>query len=147
MMEGINDIGAGVPAATLDTGLSQIARRVRAAAASILLSPLTPAGDLTGPTFYSPFYSSPTGVQERHDVNDWIRRVSGAYSASFDFDPVIKDPQSPDHILRSYNSGDNLHPNLAGQQAMAGSIQCLTGRQAVMAAGWPPACAPTQSTR
>src|SRR3954451_53561 len=121
MLEGINDIGAGVPKAALDDGLSHIVARVRGAGAKILLSPLTPAGDATAPTFYSPFYSSPDGVQERHDVNDWISRVSGGYSRSFDFDPVIKDPQSPDHLMQSYNSGDNLHPNLAGQQAMSGS--------------------------
>ena len=117
------------------------------AGAEILLSPLTPAGDLTGPTFYSPLYSSPSGVQERHDVNAWMRRVSGAYNSSFDFDPVIKDPQSPDHIRQSYNSGDNLHPNLAGQQVMAGSIECLVGPQARTASGWPRSCAPRSSTR
>jgi lysophospholipase L1-like esterase len=40
----------------------------------------------------------------------------------FDFEPVIEDPQFPNPLLVSYNSGDDLHPNIAGQQAMANSI-------------------------
>lgn len=126
MMEGINDVGniggtAGVPEATIETGLSQIIQRVRNAGARILLSPLTPAGDVDGPAPYG-LCSSPAGVQERHDVNDWIRRTSGAYTPLFDFEPLIEDPQFPNHLLLAYNSGDNLHPNIAGQQAMANSI-------------------------
>jgi lysophospholipase L1-like esterase len=126
MMEGINDIGniggvSGVPEATIETGLTQIIQRVRSAGAGILLSPLTPAGDIDGPAPYG-LCSTLAGVQERHDLNDWIRRTSGAYTLQFDFEPVIEDPQFPNHILLSYNSGDNLHPTIAGQQAMANSI-------------------------
>jgi lysophospholipase L1-like esterase len=143
MMEGINDIGAGVPKATLEDGLSHIVARVHGAGAKILLSPLTPAGDTTGPTFYSPFYSSPDGVQERHDVNDWIHRTSGVHSSAFDFDPVIRDPQSNDHLLQDYNSGDNLHPNLAGQQAMAKSVDLATIEQLIKPAESAPSNAPT----
>ena len=138
MMEGINDIGAGVAKADLEAGLSRIVARVHGAGAQILLSPLTPAGDTTAPTFYSPFYSSPDGVQERHDVNAWIRRANGAYSPSFDFDAVIKDPQAPDHLLQSFNSGDNLHPNLAGQEALADSVGLDAVQQLIGPADAPP---------
>jgi lysophospholipase L1-like esterase len=126
MMEGINDIGniggtSPVPESTIEAGLSQIIQRVRNAGARILLSPMTPAGDVDGPAPYG-LCSTPAGVQERHDVNDWIRRTSSAYLPQFDFEPVIEDPQFPNHLLLTYNSGDNLHPNVAGQQAMADSI-------------------------
>ena len=43
VMEGINDIGAGVAKAPLIDGLTHIVTRVRGAGAGILLSPLTPA--------------------------------------------------------------------------------------------------------
>jgi lysophospholipase L1-like esterase len=125
MMEGINDIvnffgTSPVPGATIESGLTQITDRVRDAGAGILVSPLTPAGDVTEP-FPHGYVSTPAGVQERHDVNNWIRHTSGGYSPLFDFEPVIADPQFPDHLLPAFNSGDNLHPNIAGQRAMANS--------------------------
>lgn len=131
MMEGINDIGnfgqaAGVPAPSIEAGLAQIVQRVRDVGARIRLSPLTPAGDASEPAPYGPLYSSPAGIQERFDVNNWIRRTSGVYDPLFDFEPVIEDPQDPNHILAAYNSGDDLHPNVPGQEAMADSVDLRT---------------------
>lgn len=139
-MEGINDIGDSggspdgvsggtdsVPAPALEAGLASIVQRVHRARAWIVMSPLTPAGDPLAPaSLYGPEYSSPSGVQERHDVNQWIRGRSRAYVGEFDFDRVLPDPSFPNHILAQYNSGDNLHPNLAGQQAMAASVGLRT---------------------
>ena len=141
MMEGINDIGnagsaTSVPVEEIERGLGSIIERVGADGAGILISPLTPAGDLTQPAINPSLnYSTPSGVQERHDLNAWIRKESGAYSTLFDFDPVVADPQAPDHLNPAYNGslvderaagvgpfGDNLHPNAAGQQAMTDSI-------------------------
>jgi hypothetical protein len=100
------------------------------------MSALTPAGDPLAPaSLYGPEYSSPSGVQERHDVNQWIRGRSRAYIGDFDFDPVLADPSFPNHILSQYNSGDNLHPNLAGQQAMAASVGLRT-LEWLVAGGW-----------
>ncbi len=131
MMEGINDIGnygqpASVPEATIEAGLANIVQRVRSAGAGILLSPLTPSGDAAFPAPYGPLYSAPASIQERFDVNNWIRRQSRAYSPLFDFEPVIENPQDPNEILAAYDSGDDLHPNIAGQQAMADSIPLQT---------------------
>lgn len=141
MMEGINDIGDSggsadgvsggtdsVPAPALEAGLASIAQRVDRSRAWILMSPLIPAGDSLAPaSLYGPEYSSPSGVEERHVVNDWIRDRSPAYvGGDFDFDRVLADRSFPNHILDQYNSGDNLHPNLAGQQAMAASVGLRT---------------------
>jgi lysophospholipase L1-like esterase len=125
MMEGINDIvnpfgTSPGPGATIESGLAQIIETVRDAGAGILLSPRTPAGDLTEPFPYGSV-STPGGVQERHDVDNWIRHTSGGYSPLFDFEPVIEDPRFPDHLWPSDNSGDSLHPSIAGQRAMADS--------------------------
>jgi lysophospholipase L1-like esterase len=134
MLEGINDIGgSNLPTPTLEGGLASVVARVRAAGAGILLSPMTPSGDATAPAPYGLNYSSPAGEQERHDVNGWIRRSSGAYSPFFDFDPVIADPQEPNHIALAYNSADNLHPSVPGQQAMAASIDLATVEQVIPA--------------
>ena len=155
VMEGINDIGnagspTSVPLGDIEQGLASIAQRVRADGAAILISPLTPAGDLKQPVINPSLnYSTPSGVQERHDLNAWIRRGSGAYSPLFDFDPVVADPQAPDHLNPAYNGslvdqtvapgvgpfGDNLHPNAAGQQAMTNSIGVPTIDQLIIKAG------------
>jgi lysophospholipase L1-like esterase len=34
----------------------------------------------------------------------------------------VRDPASPEQILPAYDSGDHLHPNDAGYQAMANTI-------------------------
>lgn len=57
----------------------------------------------------------------RQAVNAWIR-TSGEYDAVIDFDEVTRDPTNPRQFLPAFNSGDELHPNDAGYQAMANSI-------------------------
>ena len=131
MMEGINDIGnyghaTSVPEATIEAGLANVVQRVRSAGAGILLTPLTPSGDAAFPAPYGPLYSAPASIQERFDVNNWIRRQSRAYSPLFDFEPVIENPQDPNEILPAYDSGDDLHPSIPGQKAMAASIPLQT---------------------
>jgi lysophospholipase L1-like esterase len=61
-----------------------------------------------------------TGILEadRQAINEWIR-ASGEYDAVIDFDAAIRDPNNPSIILPAYNSGDNIHPNDAGYEAMA----------------------------
>jgi hypothetical protein len=54
-------------------------------------------------------------------VNDWIR-TSHAFDAVVDFDKVMRDPANPLAMLPAYDSGDHLHPNDAGDLAMAKSV-------------------------
>jgi lysophospholipase L1-like esterase len=56
----------------------------------------------------------------RQQVNAWIR-TSPAFDGVADFDAAIRDPQRPDRVLPAYQA-DPLHPNVAGQRAMADSI-------------------------
>ena len=39
-----------------------------------------------------------------------------------DFDKATRDPSNPTRLLPAYDSGDHLHPNDAGYQAMANAI-------------------------
>ncbi|MEV6011927.1 RICIN domain-containing protein [Streptomyces sp. NPDC051976] len=57
----------------------------------------------------------------RAQVNDWIR-TSGAFDAVIDFDAALRDPANPAQLLPTYDSGDHLHPNSAGMQAMANTV-------------------------
>jgi len=64
---------------------------------------------------------TPDLEEKRQAVNRWIRR-SGAYDAVIDFDRVLRDPSHPSRLLPDYDSGDHVHPNDAGHQAMANAI-------------------------
>jgi len=53
--------------------------------------------------------------------NQWVR-TSKEIDGFVDFDAAIRDPHHPARILAEFDSGDHLHPNDAGYQAMADSI-------------------------
>ena len=57
----------------------------------------------------------------RQDVNRWIRS-SGSFDRVVDFDAVTRDPQNPTRLRPAFDSGDHVHPNDAGNQAMAAAI-------------------------
>ena len=57
----------------------------------------------------------------REAVNTWIR-TSGAFDGVIDFDAATRDPAEPLRLNPAYYSGDHLHPDDAGYQAMADAI-------------------------
>jgi lysophospholipase L1-like esterase len=61
-------------------------------------------------------FSTPRSEAKRAAVNAWIRE-SGEYDAVVDLDQAMGDALDPAH-----DSGDHLHPNDAGYQAMAAAI-------------------------
>ena len=58
---------------------------------------------------------------ERQQINHWIR-TSHAFDGVIDFDRVLRDPAHPAWLNPRYDSGDGLHPNDAGDAAMAAAI-------------------------
>jgi hypothetical protein len=62
-----------------------------------------------------------------------------------DFDAVLRDPSDQAEMLPLYDSGDHLHPNNAGYQAIADSIDVWT--LAGLAIGYPPSVAEQRSVR
>jgi len=61
------------------------------------------------------------GEANRLAVNEWIRN-SGTYDAVVDFDLATSDPKHSARLLPTYDSGDHMHPNDAGYQAMAEAV-------------------------
>ena len=57
----------------------------------------------------------------RAEVNRWIRE-SGEFDAVVDFDAATRDPAAPTKLRAAYDSGDHIHPNDAGNKAMAEAI-------------------------
>jgi len=59
--------------------------------------------------------------QLRIKVNEWIRS-GGAFDGVVDFDTATRDPAHPSRLLPRFDSGDHVHPNDAGNRAMADAI-------------------------
>ncbi|WP_427118179.1 GDSL-type esterase/lipase family protein [Pseudarthrobacter scleromae] len=136
MMEGTNDLGlfglAGEDESLSDllalveppslaefsAGYEQIRHRVQATGARLSLSPITPFGDQFRPGLHS---ITPSQVLRRHEVNGWIR-ASAMYDRRFDFDHTLLNPLEPNWLAPQYDPGDNVHPNTAGHQQMANTI-------------------------
>jgi lysophospholipase L1-like esterase len=128
VLEGINDIGfsagpshpggpaprsPGVSAAQIIAGYRQLIAAAHARGLRIFGATLLP--------FQGAGYYSAAGEATREAVNAWIR-TSGAFDGVIDFDQVMRDPADPLRLNPSYDSGDHLHPNDAGYQAMANTI-------------------------
>lgn len=124
---GINDIGfvglafqpPGENAVTADEIIGahkQLILRAHAAGLKIYGATLTP---FEGTTF--PGYYTPAKEPIREAVNRFIRN-SGGYDAVIDFDRALRDPAHPTRMLAAYDCGDHLHPNDAGYNVMAQSV-------------------------
>ncbi len=119
LLEGINDIGAAdAQADQLIAAYRQLIARTHAAHLKIFGGTLTP---FKGDWEITTGYWSPEKEQTRQTVNDWIRS-SGAFDGVIDFAAAIADPNNPLVFNPAYDSGDHLHPNDAGYQAMADTI-------------------------
>ena len=118
LLEGINDINIrgrmdGPDALTsedLIAGYRQIIERAHTHGIKVIGATLTPEEGV--PT------ASERGEEIRRTVNQWIR-TSGLFDAVVDFDAVIRDPARPIRMRQEFDPGDHIHPNDAGNQAMA----------------------------
>jgi lysophospholipase L1-like esterase len=123
LFEGINDITwSALPAvpdderATADSvieTLEQIVNRAHARGIKVIGGTLLPMGGLW-------LHNAETEAM-RQVVNDWIR-TSGKLDAVADFDAATRDPAQPARLLPAFDSGDHIHPNDAGNAAMAQAI-------------------------
>jgi lysophospholipase L1-like esterase len=116
----INDVGFPVlvgptQAVTADQiigGLKQLIRRAHEKGLKIFAGTLTP--------YKGAFYWTATGEAIREQVNVFIR--SGAFDGVVDFAGATADPNNPLVYAAQFDSGDHLHPNDAGYQAMANAF-------------------------
>jgi lysophospholipase L1-like esterase len=134
LMMGINDIGwpqsvldpgakVPTPDAVID-GYCQLILRAHLHGLRILAATLTPFEDTYQGRPLEGFYN-PEKEEVRLAVNSWIRK-SGAFDDVIDFDAVTRDPNRPSHLQATFDSGDHLHPNDAGYEAMGSAIDLNT---------------------
>jgi lysophospholipase L1-like esterase len=126
MYAGNNDIGAQMsPQVTADAiidGIRETAKRCHAKGIKFIA--LTFAPCITGPTFSDNSKSGGLSTQQKEAmrlaINNWIRttkEIDGYADVE-----TIADPDNPGAINPIYDSGDHLHPNDAGYEAMADAI-------------------------
>ncbi|NII75679.1 lysophospholipase L1-like esterase [Dyella sp. SG562] len=117
---GINDIGIGelyppqnVSAGQIIAAMQATIAQAKASHIKIYLATITP---YNGASYYDA-----AGEMKREAVNAFVRSANGA-DGVLDFDSIVRDPANPTTLLPAFDSGDHLHPNDVGYQAMADSI-------------------------
>lgn len=124
VMLGINDIGTrldarkkGQPYATageIVAALRTLAEQARERGLRVIGATITPYRG-------ADFYWSADGEADRQTVNDWIR-TTDVFDAVIDFDAALRDPERPDRLAAAFDSGDHLHPSVAGYAEMARAV-------------------------
>jgi len=125
IFEGVNDIGTAAADPQTQTAVGdsiiaaykQIIARVHAAGLPIFGATITPFCAPPEQASIQP-YSNAEMEKTRQRVNQWIR-TSGRFDAVVDFDKIVRNPKNASMLADEYNSGDYLHPNVAGYKAIA----------------------------
>ena len=118
---GTNDLYFGATAAQVINGLRRLAAIAHRAGLRVIGVPLLPreGSQRWQPTLY------PLHQPYLEQINHWIR-TSHTFNAVLNFPQAVADVYNgqcnPNELFGPYNSGDFLHPNAAGQTAMANSI-------------------------
>jgi lysophospholipase L1-like esterase len=127
VLEGINDIGTlarehDVPETEhkllvqhMIQAYEQIVLRAHAHSIKVYGATILP---FVGSSYYHP---SAQTEADRQEVNRWIR-ARGHFDAVVDLDKIARDPQNPERLLPSFDSGDHLHPSPAGYKAMGDAV-------------------------
>jgi len=104
----INDLGGFKPPAQTEIDqMKTMIGKAHAKGVKFLCSTLTP---------YEP------AEPGRSAVNDFIRTADSGCDGIVDQDTATHDPAAPTKWLAAFNSGDSLHPNVAGLQAIAEAV-------------------------
>jgi lysophospholipase L1-like esterase len=129
LLQGNVDIGAfSARAEDLAAADQQIILQTHMAGLKIYGGTLTPFGG-SNPG-YGGNFGTPYGNHERAKLNDWIR-TSGAFDGVIHFDSAVQDPANPTNLLPAYDSGDHVHPNDSGYEAMGNAVNV----EAIISAG------------
>ncbi|MBU4433868.1 MAG: SGNH/GDSL hydrolase family protein [Alphaproteobacteria bacterium] len=127
ILEGVNDLGGltrdapATPEAHADlvagitTAYAQMVQKARDRGIKAIGATIMPYG---ASGYYHP---DAVNEQDRQAINAWIL-TPGNFDAVVDMDKIMRDPAKPDHMLAAYDSGDGLHPSMAGYRFMAESI-------------------------
>jgi lysophospholipase L1-like esterase len=145
-LEGVNDIGfagmadsgcsdpnnPGVTAAQIEAGYRTVIAEAHAKGVKIYAGTLMPFAGSN--SVYGGYFGTTYGEELRARVNTWIE-TSRAFDGVIDFAKVMQDPADPQYLNPAYgansaanSTGDSLHPNDVGYQAMADAVPLTDAR-------------------
>jgi lysophospholipase L1-like esterase len=113
----INDLGSTSPqptSAQLISGIQQLIAAAHQNGIKFICSTLTP--------YQGAGYWNQSGETARDAIDAWIRGGNNGCDGVIDQDTATHDPSNPTWYLPAYDSGDHLHPNDAGYQAIGNSV-------------------------
>ncbi len=113
----INDLGSTNPqpsANQLIAGAQQLMNSAHGAGLKFICATLTP--------YQGAGYWNQSGETAREAYDSWVRQSGNGCDAVADFDTATHNPSSPTTYASQFDSGDHLHPNEAGLQAMANAV-------------------------
>ncbi|MGF6274508.1 lysophospholipase L1-like esterase [Massilia sp. UYP11] len=115
---GINDIvyspsSAPIPVDDLIAGYLQLVARAHLHGIPVLGATLPP--------FLGFVYYTPAREAVRQAVNAWMRSAL-PFDLLADVDLALRDPDVPQRLRAAYDSGDRLHPNDVGYEALAATV-------------------------
>jgi lysophospholipase L1-like esterase len=104
-----------VTPAQIEAGYEDLVTMAHARGVKVYIATITPIGG-------SPIgFAGSSWEDIRDSVNKWIR-TSGAFDGEIDFAAAVASPRDQISLSPAYDSGDHLHPNDAGYEAMANAI-------------------------
>jgi len=116
VFEGVNDIGgdfSGQVGTNLIAAYTQFIGKAHAHHIRAYGATITPFG---GNNYYTTSHEA-----ARQAVNTWMR-TNRLGDGVIDFDAAVRDPATPKNLRPAYDTGDHLHLNPAGYQAMADAV-------------------------
>lgn len=125
VMIGTNDFGNPKPgqaptSEALIAGYKQLISQAKNAGLKIILGTIPPA-DGTVTELVPVLHGTAAAKRARDEANAWIRAQTLS-DGVVDFDKCLEDKNRKGFLADEYNSGDNLHPNPAGYEAMANCV-------------------------
>jgi lysophospholipase L1-like esterase len=114
LFEGINDLGSSHASSdSLIAAYKQIVDKAHAQNIKVFGATLTPCK--------GSFYGRDDVLKAIQDINTWMR-TSNTFDAVLDFYNAVVDPNNPETVLDSANSGDHLHLSPYGYELLANCI-------------------------
>ena len=127
ILEGVNDLGTFASAAPqppeahaelvhrLIAAYAEMIRRAHERGLVAIGGTIIPFGG------FALYHPGPAEEADRQAVNAWIR-APGHFDAVVDFDALLRDPAHPERMRPELDSGDHIHPSLAGYRAMGEAV-------------------------
>lgn len=111
---GVNDVAAGASAATIESRITTLITEAHARGMQVIVTTITPWKAAAAWT---------AGFQTVTDsVNTWILANSAGADFVVDTYSALENTPGDDLLKAAYDSGDGIHPNGTGLQAMADAV-------------------------